>query len=214
MTGTTRRRPQGEAEPRTCGPDSARGRPPDEAGRRRVPGFLVSALSRPVATGMALAACVGGVLARRAWEHPPDLPVLVIVAVASARGAGAGATFGFACGLFLDLAPGSAHAAGTAALGYGLAGHLAGRIAGDALTAAGTTGADERLEPCRASLLRRPAALVVAAMTPLGTALLAAVVLGEPVTRPMVLHAVVTAGPTIPAGLVVVPVLTGVLRRC
>ena len=61
MTGTTRRRPQGEAEPRTCGPDSARGRPPDEAGRRRVPGFLVSALSRPVATGMALAACVGGV---------------------------------------------------------------------------------------------------------------------------------------------------------
>lgn len=180
---------------------SARLRPwePSDEGPRRRASFAWTV------TALALTACVMGVFVRRTWEYPPDLPVLVVLSAGLVRGSAAGATVGFACGLFLDLAPAAAHVAGTAALGYCLAGHLAGRLAGTV---------EPRLRRGRDPLRQAPV-VAVGAVVPAAIALLTTVVLGGSATPSMLLHALaVTAGPTIPAGLPAVPLLTWVLRRC
>jgi rod shape-determining protein MreD len=130
----------------------------------------------------------------------PDLLLLLVVAIAIVRGPAAGAVTGFACGLLVDLAPGSVHAVGIGALAHALAGYVAGFV-NDA----------NKNEHRR---LWFPVVLLSATLVAFGVFCALVAGLDE---RRFVLPAVTSSGTvaatTLLLGLLTVPLLAGVFRR-
>lgn len=130
----------------------------------------------------------------------PDLLLLLVVAAAIARGPTAGAVTGFACGLLVDLAPGSVHAVGIGALAHALAGYVAGAV--------NEAGKNERPR------LWFPVVLVSATLVAFGTfGVLVAVLDERRLVLPTVTVSATAAASTLLLGLLLVPLLAGVFRR-
>jgi rod shape-determining protein MreD len=90
----------------------------------------VSAARTVLAAGLLVIAQVLDVAVLARWSFPgatPDLTLLVVVALALLGGPTAGATAGVCAGLLADLTPPAAGLLGLGAVGYGLAGLVAGR---------------------------------------------------------------------------------------
>jgi rod shape-determining protein MreD len=147
--------------------------------------------------------CLGFVLqtsVRALSVVEPDLLLLVVVAVAIARGPSYGAVTGFACGLLVDLAPGSVHAVGASALAHALAGFVAGFV-------------NEASKSERARLWF-PVVLVSATLVAFGVSSGLVAILDERRLVPATLTMSGTAAAsTLLLGLLAVPLLAGVLRR-
>jgi rod shape-determining protein MreD len=152
---------------------------------------------------LAAACCLAFVLqtSLRAFSVvSPDLLLLLVVVVAIVRGPTVGAVTGFACGLLVDLAPGSVHAVGIGALAHALAGYVAGIV--------NEADKNERRR------LWFPLVLVSATIVAFGAfGGLVAVLDERRFVLPTVTVSATAAASTLLLGLLAVPLLAGAFRR-
>lgn len=152
---------------------------------------------------IAVLCCLGFVLhtsARAFGSTAPDLLLLLVVAVAIARGPAYGGVTGFACGLLVDLAPGSVHPVGLGALAHAMAGFVAGFV--------NEANQNERRR------LWFPVVLLSAILV--GFAVfsgLAGILDEHRLVLPTLTGSGMTAASTLLLGLLAVPLLAGALRK-